>query len=142
MAEERTERGPNIDVDELLQTHAELARGETDAASLSGERRQRQGALADGMVLENKGLSQFRAGLKIKNEGKRRDWVRTMEALLPIAREVVFGNQPDMLTQSNQPDTEPSEPMSEADVDELAGEMDEADANIEHVDFATEIQHG
>ncbi len=134
---EKEVRAPDVDSDKLLQVHADLTRGETDASSLAGERRQKQGQIADEMVIEPKALSQFRAGLKIKNEGKRRDWLRSIKALIPIADQVIEGNQPDMLGEptADVQTPEPVEPMSDADVDDMNASFADAADNIEHVDF-------
>jgi hypothetical protein len=139
MADDTTiERGPQIEADLLLDKHGKWHQAEKDAASKAGERRQEIGQTAENMAIENKALSQFRAGLKIKNEGKRQDWLRSWQELLPIAENVIFGNQPDMLSQAEQTDPEPSEPMSDDDVEQMADQMDADDANIEHVDFEKE----
>ena len=86
----------SVDSGELLTKHRKWATAEKNDAANTGERRQAIGQLAEKTGIENKALSQFRAGLKIKNEGKRRDWLRSMEELLPIARNEIMGNQPEM----------------------------------------------
>lgn len=77
--------------DALLSNHQKWAVGEKNAASTAGERRQQIGAFAEQHGIENKALSQIRAGLKIKNEGKRLDWLRSMEAMLPMAANHIRG---------------------------------------------------
>jgi len=89
-------KGPQIDGDELLDKHYKWARDEKSAASDAGLRREEIGQVAEKMALENKALSQFRAGMKIPNEGKRIDWLLSMEQLIPIAREQILGNQPQL----------------------------------------------
>lgn len=86
----------NIDSGKLVTSHTKWHKAEQDAASLAGTQRQQIGEMGEKMGIEPKALSQFRAGLKIKNEGKRQDWLRSMEALLPIARNQIMGNQGDM----------------------------------------------
>ena len=132
----KIERGPQIDADKLLDKHGKWSREEQDAASKAGERRQDIGSVAESMAIENKALSQFRAGMKIKNEGKQRDWLRSWQELLPIAENAILGNQPEMKLQSDD-DTgpDPVEPMSDEDVEAMHAEMDDADGKIEHVDF-------
>lgn len=85
-----------VDRDELLTKHAEWAKGEANDASKSGTRRDAIGAFAEKTGLENKALSQFRAGMKIKQDGKRRDWVRSMRILIDIADDEIFKNEPDL----------------------------------------------
>lgn len=123
------ERGPQIDADKLLDKHGKWSREEQDAASKAGERRQDIGAVAESMAIENKALSQFRAGMKIKNEGKQRDWLRSWQELLPIAENAILGNQPEMSL------GEPAEPMSEADVEQLHADMADLDADMDQVEF-------
>lgn len=77
--------------DDLMSHHEKWAMGEKSAASDAGERRQQIGAFAEKHGIENKALSQIRAGLKIKNEGKRLDWLRSMEAMLPMAANHIRG---------------------------------------------------
>jgi hypothetical protein len=106
--------GPQVEYDELLNKHQIWATEEGDAASDAGTRRQQIGAFADKHGLNNKALSQFRAGMKQKKEDSRRDWVRSMEVLLAHARAAVFGNQPDMLDTTEAKDAKQPEP-SEAE---------------------------
>ena len=35
--------------------------------------------------------------MKIKNDGKRKDWCRSMRLLMEVAEKEIFGNEPDML---------------------------------------------
>lgn len=86
----------HVDGDELLAKHNEWAKGEASDASNSGTRRQAIGAYAEKAGLEPKALSQFRAGLKIKNDGKRKDWLRSMQILLNVAEREIFDNEPEM----------------------------------------------
>lgn len=118
--------GPNVDPDKLLAKHAAWSEAEMDANSDAGERRQAIGATADEMRIEGKALSWFRGLLKIKNEGKKRDALLSLEALLPIARTQIMGNQPDMLERAAA-DLAPAAPVTQADIANFAPEdMDEA----------------
>jgi hypothetical protein len=70
-----------------------------------------------------KALSWFRSLLKIKNEGKRRDALLSLEALLPIARGQIMGNQPDMLERAAADLAPvPVEPATLADVAHLTSD--------------------
>lgn len=89
--------GPQVDYDELMTHHQKWADGESSDASSAGERREQIGKFAEKCGLENKALSQFRAGMKIKNEGKQRDWLRSMKVLLAMAESAITGNQPDLM---------------------------------------------
>ena len=77
--------------DDLIGKHEQWAAAEKDAASDAGERRQQIGEFAEKHGIENKALSQIRAGLKIKNEGKRLDWLRSMQKMLPMAADHIRG---------------------------------------------------
>lgn len=104
MSEEKT---ISVDYDEVIEKHSKWASEEASAASDAGERRQAIGAFAESTGVENKALSQFRAGMKIKNEGKQRDWLRSWKALLPIAESHITGNSPEMeLTPAEDDDPE------------------------------------
>ena len=85
-----------VNGDEFLTKHNEWAKGKASDASNSGTRRQAIGAYAEKAGLEPKAMSQVRAGLKIKNDGKRKDWLRSMQNLLPIAEREIFDNEPEM----------------------------------------------
>jgi hypothetical protein len=101
--------GPKLDEDKFLQKHNAWASAEKDAASEAGERRQEIGALVEEMNLENKAASQARAVLKIKNEGKRRDAVRSWQVLLPMLEAEILGDQGDMFPENGGPDTKVDE---------------------------------
>lgn len=98
-----------VDYDSLITAHQRWALGEQDAASDAGERRQAIGAFAEAKGVENKALSQIRAGLKIKSEGKRLDWLRSMEAMLPLAAQAIRGNS----SKEMDFDTDAGEPVGE-----------------------------
>lgn len=87
--------GPALEPEKFIEAHRRLANAEASAASDAGERRQQIGALFEGMRLENKAASQARAILKIKNEGKRRDAVRTWQQLLPMLEDAILGGVQD-----------------------------------------------
>ena len=89
--------GPKVDADKLLDCHSKWFIAEQSANSDAGVRRQEIGALADEMSLNGTAMSQFRAGMKMKNKDKQRDWVRSVRALLVVAEQAILGNQPDML---------------------------------------------
>lgn len=86
-----------INAEELLKKHGVWKSGEESDASSSGKRREAIGAYAEKCGIENKALSQFRSGMKIKNDGKRKDWCRSMRLLMEVAEKEIFGNEPDML---------------------------------------------
>ncbi|MBL4898029.1 MAG: hypothetical protein JKX76_00135 [Colwellia sp.] len=83
-----------VNGDELLKKHAIWTTGEGSDASNSGTRRQAIGAYAEKCGIDGKALSQFRAGLKIKNDGKRKDWLRSLQLLMPVAEKEIFANEP------------------------------------------------
>ena len=94
--------------DALIDNHEKWAAAEKNAASDAGESRQKIGAFAEKTGVENKTLSQIRAGLKIKNDGKRRDWLRSMQIMLPMAADPTMGNEPGLPLEPEK-DTKPVE---------------------------------
>ena len=90
------EEGINLDFDEVINFHEEMARQEGDANSDAGTRREAIGKFREGQGLQPKAFSQFRAGMKIKKPGDRADWLRSWEALIEVARDAIRGNQPEM----------------------------------------------
>lgn len=85
-----------IKPDEIMNKHKTWHSGEKDAAVSAGKRREAIGTYREGCGINAKAFSQFRAGLKIKGEGDRKDWLRSMQLLLPVAEQEIFGNEPDM----------------------------------------------
>lgn len=124
--------GPKVDYDDLMTHHQKWAAGEATDASKAGERREQIGKFAEKTGLENKALSQFRAGMKIKNEGKQRDWLRSMKVLLAFAESAILGNQPDMMPDApvQTKDGTPEEtPPDEAE------EQSEPQGNVTPIEF-------
>jgi hypothetical protein len=85
-----------INADEILEKHGHWSSGEASDGSNAGKRREAIGAYAEKCGIENKAFSQFRAGMKIKNDGKRKDWLRSLELLLAVAEREIFANEPDL----------------------------------------------
>lgn len=83
--------GPQVGYGPLMENHDRWASEEHEAAQLTGERRQAIGAFADKHGINNKAMSQVRAGLKLP-DGKRQDWLRSLEMLLPLARIRIMEN--------------------------------------------------
>ena len=106
---------------EILTNHASWAKGEAAAASDAASRRTNIGAYREAKNIHSKAFSQFRAGMKIKKDEDRRDWLRSLQLLLPVAEKEIFGNEEDMLDRA-----------------EAAGAADaQTDPeNVEQVDFA------
>tara|TARA_R110000737_G_scaffold212309_4_gene229758 strand:+ start:1078 stop:1554 length:477 start_codon:yes stop_codon:yes gene_type:complete len=102
---------------EILTKHKAWATGESSNASSASTRREAIRSYAESTRIENKALSQFRAGLKIKNEGKRKDWLRSLQLLLPVAEAEIFGNEPDMFNGPDDDETDDTGPDDETDRD-------------------------
>lgn len=134
--------GPQLEPEKFLKEHSRLASEEASAASDAGERRQEIGQLFEGMRLENKAASQARAILKIKNDGKRRDAVRTWQQLLPMLEAEILGETEDMFPSNGGPDIE--EGVQEPDRDASEGELadEEAEFNDAVDDVVTPINLG
>lgn len=91
-----------IDPSKFMKMHEKWSAGESGNASDNGVRRNEMKQFDEEIGLESKARSQVRAGLKIKNEGKRADWLRSLIACLPMLKAEIFGNgTPDMLDQEN-----------------------------------------
>lgn len=108
----------SVNGDEFLKKHNEWSKGEASDASNSGTRREAMGAYAEKCGIENKAMSQVRAGLKIKNPGKREDWFRSLQALMPIAEREVFSNGPGLPLE--EPEDQKMKEAREAKVKEAA----------------------
>ena len=68
-------------------------------------------------------MSQVRSGLKIKSEGARRDWLRSMQMLLPIAEREIFDNEPALpLDEQAQEQQEQAASAAADQADEMAEE--------------------
>lgn len=96
--------GPQLDPDKFLERHYAIAAQEQSSASDAGTRRQQIGELFDSMSLESKAASQARAILKMKNDGKKRDAVRSWEQLLPMLQREVLGGTEDMFPSNGGPE--------------------------------------
>lgn len=148
-----------VDGNAFLEKHEAWTKGEASDASSAGTRREAIGAFAEESGLDTKAVSHVRAGLKIKNEGKRRDWLRSLQALLPIAEREVFDNEPSLpLDDEAQAQNEraaaaaaiQSDEMAEAhgaggeaapmdpELEQDTREFEDAVSNVEQVDFGGE----
>lgn len=112
-----------VNGDELLTKHEAWAKGEASDASNAGTRREAIGAYAEKSQLENKALSQFRAGMKIKNDGKRKEWLRSLQILLPIAEREIFNNEEEL--PMDNPNAEKQQAAAAAMVADQSNEMAE-----------------
>lgn len=80
-----------VDYDEFINAHEAWAAGESDAASDAGKRRQEMGEFQKRTNLQSKAMNQVRAGLKIKKEGERKDWFRSLKVLMSEIEPLVMG---------------------------------------------------
>lgn len=97
--------GPKLDPDKFLTKHKEWAAEESEAASDAGTRRQAIGTLVEDMNLSKRAASQARAILKMKKEGDRMDAVRSWEQILPMLKDEIMGDQPDMFPENGGAET-------------------------------------
>lgn len=74
-----------LEHDQLMGFHEKMAAAEGEAASDAGTRRQEIGAFIEKTGVHKKAFSQIRAGLKIKKEGDKLDWLRSMELMIGMA---------------------------------------------------------
>ena len=85
-----------INATEIMHKHAIWTTGESSDKSSAATRREAINEYTENRGIERKAFAQFRAGLKIKDETKRRDWLRSLQLLLPVAEAEIFGNEPEM----------------------------------------------
>lgn len=85
----------NVDPGEFFQMHDAWTAAEGDANSDAGTRRQEMGAYQKKTGVNGKAFSQVRAGLKMKKETDRLDWLRSMKILLGIAEQRIRSESSD-----------------------------------------------
>ena len=145
--------GPDIDYDTFIAHHSDQQRYEDSAQSKMGEARQKRGDFLEETNLNGKAVPAIRSGLKIKDDAKQFDWLRSMKVLIAIVDEHITGNTtPDMFDaapsqesdgQAEQPevdavrDLEQFTPDAEGDVG--AGD-DGADLDAEAEDFKAAVE--
>ena len=81
-----------IDKAEVLQNMQDFNTEDSERASDAGESRQRIGTFLEKTGINNKAFSHCRMILRQKKDDKRQDWLRSMEALLPLMREQIAAN--------------------------------------------------
>lgn len=124
--------------DEIMTKHESWATAEAGAASDAGVRREAIGSYVEKCGFNNKAFSQFRAGLKQKTPEKRRDWLRSWEHLIEVARREILKNEPEMDlgadedddgVDADQPDEKDGDggAAAEPELEEAGGEVDPAD---------------
>jgi hypothetical protein len=114
-----------INHDQLMNAHTKWAVEESDAASDAGRRRKEMGDFQEKTGVHKKALSHIRAGLKLKKEGDRLDWLRSMEIMLPMVADHIRGQgTQEMSFDEESEEYDPGE-MSEEEIDEIADEMDD-----------------
>ena len=85
-----------VNFDEIITKHFSWATAEAGSASDAGTRREAIGSYVEKCGFNSKAFSQFRAGMKLKTPEKRRDWLRSWEHLLEVARREVLKNESEM----------------------------------------------
>lgn len=81
----------SVDHDQLIDATSKWAQEDADRASSAGETRQRIGEFIEETGVNSKALSHIRAGLKLKKESARLDWLRSMELMLPMVAAHIRG---------------------------------------------------
>ena len=86
-----------IDHDSLINQISARNSEDGERASSAGESRAEMKAFLEDTGIHNKAFSHIRAGMKIKKESQRLDWLRSMEVMLPmVAAEIRGQSTPDM----------------------------------------------
>ncbi len=116
--------------DDLIDSHEKWAAAEKNSNAKAGERRQEIGAFAERVGVEGKALSQIRAGLKIKNDGKREDWLRSMEVMLPMAANHIRGQGSGDLPLEPEPIDFSEEPEGDAEFEATLADSTVADEKV------------
>lgn len=124
---EMAPKGISIDRGEFLSFTASLASEEAADAEGNAQRRGQIGTFLKETGLHKKAFAQMRAGLKFLRrkkggEQEARAWLESIEAILPLAREQVYGNTtPDMFRPTADLQTPPvAVPVSDDFEDHLA----------------------
>jgi len=80
-----------VDHDQLMDAHHKWAKNEGDRASDAGTDRVEIGKFLEKTGIHGKALSAVRAGMKLKKDASKLDWLRSMEALLPMVADHIRG---------------------------------------------------
>lgn len=80
-----------LEHDQLMNFCESMAAKETEAASDAGTRRKEIGDFLEKTGLQSKALAQIRSAMKLKKEGNRLDWLRSMEKMLPMVGSHIRG---------------------------------------------------
>ena len=142
----------NIDAQRLIAAISEFNSEDAARASDAGETREAVGAYLEATGIQKKAFSHMRAGLKLADEQKQLDWLRSMEAMLPIvashiravgALEMEFGEtEGDADGEAEGSDAEPKRSRKKAkkaedpEVVDFDRQVDRAEAG-EPVDFSS-----
>ena len=115
MNEIAPDKAINIDRSEFLSFTASLASEEAADAEGNASRRGQISTFLKESGLHKKAFAQMRAGMKFLRrkkggEHEARAWLESVEAILPIARDAIYGNTTaDMFTPPVEPVAEPAE---------------------------------
>jgi hypothetical protein len=113
MSEVKPDKGISIDRGEFLSFTASLAGEEAADAEGNASRRGQISTFLRDTGLHKKAFAQMRAGMKFLRrkkggEQEARAWLESIEAILPIARDAIYGNTtPDMFAPPPEPVAEP-----------------------------------
>lgn len=80
-----------LEHDQLMNFCESMAAKETEAASDAGKRRKEIGDFLEKTGVQSKALAQIRSAMKLKKEGDRMDWLRSMEKMLPMVGSHIRG---------------------------------------------------
>jgi hypothetical protein len=132
--------GPKVEHDALIDQIEQRSKEEYARGSDAAESGAKVKEFLDETGLNSQAFSWGKSIMKKlpKKDGqaKAMDVIRSLEVILPMLKNHIGGQgTAEMSLPEPEAKPEPAEPMTDADVEALASEMDDADANIEHVQF-------
>ena len=132
--------GPSLEHDALLANMGARIREQRARSSDASESAAKVKTLLEDTGLNSQAYSWLKSILmkldKKDGQAKAMDVIRSLQAGLPILEAHVGGQGTGEMDLNTAPaETTTAEPISDAEVDELAKQMDEDADNVDHVDF-------
>lgn len=127
-----------IETDKMIKKVDQWEKAEAAAGQAAGTRREAIGKFVEDAGLHNKAFSHFRTARKIKDDGKKRHYLRTMQALIPVLEaELDAQDQMDLdEPEDNVVKMQDAAKAADAEMDEIETEEAEFDAAADDLDLA------
>ena len=114
-----------------------MEKGDAADAQNAGRRREAIGKFVEDAGLHNKAFSHFRTGRKIKDDAKKRHYVRSLQALIPLLEAELEGDDLGLdEPEGNIVKMQDAAKQADAEMDEIEQEAEEFDAAADEVDLA------